>query len=90
MTDVKNLPICSDQVILKPVYFTFEPPQPPPEYLGQYGETLSVEDIAEITGLSKQTVRTELENGSLPGCRIGRQWIVAKPAFVSYLFGRWS
>ena len=77
-------------VALKPIYFSFEPPAPPPEFLGEYGQTLSVEEVADITKLSKQTIRAELEAGNLPGCRIGRQWVIPKPAFVAYLFGRWS
>lgn len=85
-----NLVGSGEHVVYKPVYFTYEPPQPAPEYLSEYGETLSVEEVAEITNLSKQTIRTELEAGNLPGCKIGRQWIVPKPGLVAFLYGKVS
>ena len=78
----------ADGVVFKPVYFTFEPPQPPPAFLGEYGETLTPQQISKVTGISEQTIRAELEAGRLPGCRIGRQWVTPKPALIAYLYGR--
>lgn len=88
MNSVSDLIANGERIALKPVYFSFEPPQPAPEFLGNYKDTLSVDDIAEITGISKQTIRAELEAGNLPGCRIGRQWVIPKPGFIAYLYGR--
>ena len=84
MTEKMNV----DGIVFKPVYFTFEPPQPPPAFLHEYGETLSPREICEVTGISEQTIRAELEAGHLPGCRIGRQWVTPKPALIAYLYGR--
>ena len=78
----------ADGLVIRPVYFTFEPPQPPPEWLDKYGECLSVPDVAEITGVSAQTIRSELEAGNIPGTRIGRQWVIPKPLLISFLTGR--
>lgn len=75
-------------VALRPIYFSLEPPAPPREYLSEYGDCLSVQDAAKITGLSAQTIRAELEAGNIPGTRIGRQFIIPKPAFIAFLYGR--
>ena len=88
MPNVKDLIGSGEHIVFKPIYFSFEPPQPAPEYLSGYGDTLSVDDISEISGISKQTIRAELEAGNLPGCRIGRQWVVPKPALIAYMYGR--
>jgi excisionase family DNA binding protein len=77
-------------VVFKPIYFSYEPPQPAPEYLSEYKEALTTQDIHEITGISEQTIRAELEAGKIPGNRIGRQWVVAKPAFIAFMYGRCS
>lgn len=75
-------------VALRPIYFSLEPPAPPSEYLSEYGDCLSVQDAAQITGISAQTIRAELEAGNIPGNRIGRQYVIPKPAFIAYLYGR--
>ncbi len=53
--------------------------------LASYPELLTVQHICEITGLSAQTVRSEINAGHLPGCRIGRRLYVPKPNFVKYV-----
>ena len=76
-------------VIFKPIYFTFEPPQPAPGFLSEYGNTLSIKDLQEIVPhISEQTIRAELEAGRLPGNKIGRQWVIPKCAFIAYLHGK--
>ena len=88
MPSIQNFIGSGEHIAFKPIYFSFEPPQPAPEYLSEYGQTLNVGDVHEITGVSEQTIRTELEAGRLPGNRIGRQWVIPKPALVAYLYGR--
>lgn len=77
-----------DGVAIKPIYFSYEPPAPPREYLSEYRDCLQVNDLVNITGLSAQTIRAELEAGNIPGNRIGRTWVIPKPALIAYLYGR--
>ena len=77
-----------EHIAFKPIYYSFEPPQPAPEFLSQYRDALSAADVSEITGISEQTIRAELEAGRLPGCKIGRQWVIPKPGLIAYLYGR--
>lgn len=42
----------------------------------------SVEEYANWRGISPQRVRELLRNGSIPGHRIGRQWLVDQAAFA--------
>lgn len=88
MPNHKDLIGSGEHITFKPIYFTFEPPQPAPEYLGQYRDALSVDDLEEITGISKQTLRSELEAGNIPGCKIGRQWVIPKAGLIAFLYGR--
>lgn len=88
MANFENLVGSGEHIAFKPIYFSFEPPQPAPKFLESYRDGLSVDDISDITGISKQTIRAELEAGNLPGCRIGRQWVVPKPGFIAYMYGR--
>ena len=53
--------------------------------LADYPDLLTVEHICELTGLSPQTVRKEINEGRLPGCRIGRRLYVPKPGFLDYV-----
>ena len=55
-------------------------------FLDGYPDLLTVEHIAEITGLSKQTVRYRLQCGEIPGKHLGRRWYSPKAAFVRYWF----
>lgn len=75
-------------VTFRPIYVSLEPPAPPREYLSEYGNCLSVSDAVEITGLSAQTIRAELEAGTIPANRIGRTWVIPKAAFIAFLYGR--
>ena len=42
-------------------------------------------DLCELTGLSAQTLRSLINKGSLPGCRIGRRLYVPKAQFIEYI-----
>lgn len=41
----------------------------------KYKPLLSVADVMEITGLSRNSVYTMIQNGALPSCRIGARTI---------------
>lgn len=56
-----------------------------PELLADYRDLLTVKHVCELTGLSAQTVRKEINEGRLPGCRIGRKLYVPKPSFLDYV-----
>ncbi len=56
-----------------------------PEFFDDLPDLLSVQKLHELTGLSKQTIRLEINEGRLPGCRIGRSLFVAKPCLIKYV-----
>lgn len=69
------------------VYLSDKPPAEAPEMLAGYPDLLTVQHVNEITGVSEQTIRTEINEGRLPGCRIGRRLFVPKHLFVEYAMG---
>ena len=50
-----------------------------------YPDLLTTADVATLTGLSVQTIRSEINNGHLPGCRIGRRLYVPKQALIEHV-----
>lgn len=69
------------------VYLSEKPPSEEPEMLAGYPDLLTVQHINEITGVSEQTIRMEINAGRLPGCRIGRRLFVPKHKFIEYANG---
>lgn len=62
-------------------------PSKPPDMLAGYPDLLSVKDMREITGVSEQTIRKEIAEGRLPGCRVGRRLLVPKCRFIEFAMG---
>ena len=54
-------------------------------FLEGYPELLGVPELERLTGQSAQAIRAAINNGQLPGCRIGRRLYVPRPAFVEYV-----
>lgn len=52
-----------------------------------YPDLLTTDHIVEQTGLSKQTVRKLINDGPLPGCKIGRRLYVPKAKFIAFVNG---
>lgn len=59
--------------------------QAQPELLASYPDLLTVKHICELTGLSPQTIRKEIREGRLPGCRIGQRLYVSKLSFLDFI-----
>ena len=55
------------------------------EMFSDYPDLLTTADVATLTGLSVQTIRSEINNGHLPGCRIGRRLYIPKQALIEYI-----
>lgn len=55
------------------------------ELLSEYKDLLTVEDIQEITGQSRQTIRRIMSEGVIPSVRIGHRWYSPKPKFIEFL-----
>lgn len=55
------------------------------QLLAEYPDLLSVQDMHQLTGLSEQTIRAEINNGNLPGFRIGRRLYVSKKHLLEYI-----
>ena len=53
--------------------------------LAGYPYLLTVQHLSEITGQSDQTMRTLINSGGLPGCRIGRRLYVSKARFIDFI-----
>lgn len=54
-------------------------------FLEGYPDLMNTKHVAELTGLSEQTIRAEINAGRLPGCRIGRRLFVPKQKFAEYV-----
>ena len=55
------------------------------ELLAGYPALLTVDHLHELTGLSAQTLRSLINSGDLPGCRIGRRLYVPQTQLVAYV-----
>lgn len=53
--------------------------------LADLPDLLGVSDLCDLTGLSKQTIRKEIVEGRMSGCRIGRKLYVTKTRFLEYV-----
>ena len=57
-------------------------PEPPP--LAR--RTYTLDEVAQILGLSKNTTYGAAQKGEIPGCfRIGRKWLVGRAAFDRWI-----
>lgn len=48
-------------------------------------ECLRCTDVAQKLGISARRVQKLLRLGLLPGTRLGRTWVIPRPAFEQYL-----
>lgn len=53
--------------------------------LENYGDIMSVEDMAELLGYSKPTIYKHVANGILPATKIGRKIFFYKKNVVKYI-----
>lgn len=49
------------------------------------GKILTASDVAEILGMTKETVYHLLEKGEIPGRKIGGQWRIAEDELWDYI-----
>lgn len=68
------------QPLVEPVRYAQEP-------LSDYPDVLTVNDVAKILGMAKQTVRGLCSRHELPSIRIGRRWYVPKAHLIELLSG---
>lgn len=66
-------------------YISETPPQQPRPLFDGESDLITVQRIGEITGLSEQTIRKEINDGRLPACRIGRRLYVPKTELAEYV-----
>ena len=52
------------------------------------GDALTLAEAAEETGLSPSTLRVQIRNGRLKATKVGRDWLVTRPALRAYLENR--
>jgi excisionase family DNA binding protein len=52
--------------------------------LGRLGNRMSVEEIARRLDIGRLAVYAMLEQGLLPGIRLGRRWIVTRHAYEQW------
>ena len=52
---------------------------------GLSGPFLRVDAIAESLGKSRQAIYFMLKDGSLPGCKLGKAWVIPKARFQKVL-----
>ncbi len=51
----------------------------------EYGDIMSVYDVAEALGVGRNRVYDLLESGELPGFRIGKVWKIPKKTLEEYV-----
>ncbi len=49
---------------------------------------MTVEEVAELLQLSRETIYAEAQAGRLPARKVGRAWRFFRPAVFEYLYGR--
>ena len=61
---------------------------PPSDMFPQHPELLTMQDVADLTGMTVQYVRRLAREGRIPAVRIGqRRWYVPKPRFIEWIMG---
>jgi DNA-binding protein, excisionase family len=55
------------------------------ELFAGYPDLLTVKHLAEITGVSEQTIRREIRLGVIPSLHIGRRLLCPKRDFIKYV-----
>ena len=51
-------------------------------------EKLSVEQLADLLGVTKQTAYGWLQNGHIPAYKIGHSWVIVRDEVKDYLASR--
>lgn len=51
-------------------------------------DLMTVKRLHEITGMDERVIREQINDGSLPGCKIGRRLFVPKPQLIEYVTQR--
>lgn len=70
----------------KAVYLVDTPPQQTEMFAG-LPDLLTPQHIANETGMSAQTVRRLINQGEIPGCRIGQRLYAPKTKFIQFVEG---
>lgn len=47
--------------------------------------TMTPDEVAELTGLSRSAVYRGLATGEIPGIRVGRRWVLLRPTIERWL-----
>lgn len=56
-----------------------------PELFNNYGDTLSVKDIADYFDISENTVYTYLKRRKIKGRKVGKNWIVTRARLIEFI-----
>jgi excisionase family DNA binding protein len=59
----------------------------PPGRVAETADVLSVAETARVLGLSVNTTYAYLADGTIPGRRVGRRWIVSRARLDAWLAG---
>lgn len=51
-------------------------------------DLITVSRLHEITGLDKRVIRDQINEGTLPGCKIGNRYFVPKCSLIEYVTTR--
>lgn len=57
------------------------------ETLNELPLVLTVPQVADLLGISEQTVRNEAREGRLPAVRAGRKWVIPRDRLIKWLYG---
>lgn len=51
-------------------------------------DLITINRLHEITGLDKRVLREQINEGTLPGCKIGNRYFVPKSSLIEYVTTR--
>jgi excisionase family DNA binding protein len=54
-------------------------------FIDDYPDILTPYEVMEILDLGKNTVYSLLNDGKIPGVRVGQKWRITKQALLSFL-----
>lgn len=50
----------------------------------------SLQDLMDVTGLGEYAVKSAIRNGTAPGYKVGRFYVIPHDAFVAFCRGEWQ
>ena len=53
-------------------------------------DAVTIDDLCDVTSLSKPSVTAAILRGELPGYKVGFRYVIPTPAFEAFVNGTWK